>query len=415
MKNEQCIDLIENILRTNYIPVYRFTLPCENPEQLDLGLRSYILGIRNTVDFFNDAFEKLKPKKIYFTTDQFLCTFVFLLLPDEKTVLHCGPVLFEKIQDERFEEVFQTLNLPDTYHDGLESYYKQLCYHASYPMFESLFLELGKILYGSACEIVHSSADFFDHWNAAYENCLRDTEHPFSNIDIIEKRYESENALISAVASGRETRAMELAAQFGTRFLPRRTTNNLRDVKDYTITLNTLLRKAAEKAGVHPIHIDSYSNCNIVMLEKLNSVEQCMVAQRKIVLGYCQIVKEHQHKVHSPLIRRVIAYIETDLGADLTLKSLSSHLGVNASYLSTLFSKEMGTSLTDYVNNLRISHAKTLLENTDIPIKSIALRCGIGDIHYFTRLFKRICGMTPKGYRESAGNVKKQSTSVNGK
>ena len=49
MKNDQCIDLIENILRANYIPVYRFTLPCTNLEQLDLGLRSYLLGIHNTV------------------------------------------------------------------------------------------------------------------------------------------------------------------------------------------------------------------------------------------------------------------------------------------------------------------------------------------------------------------------------
>ena len=241
MKNEQSINLIENILQANYIPVYRFTLPCEHPDQLDLGLRSYLLGISNTVEFFNGAFEKLKPKKIYFTTDKFRCTFVFLLLPDEKTVLHCGPVLFEKIQEERFEEVFQALNLPETYHDALEAYYQKLCYQSSYPMFESLFLELGKTLYGSACEIVHSNADFFDHWNAAYENCLRDTEHPFSNIDMIEQRYESENALISAVTSGRESRAMEMTSQFGTHFLPKRTTNNLRDIKDYTITLNTLL------------------------------------------------------------------------------------------------------------------------------------------------------------------------------
>lgn len=342
MKNDQCIDLIENILRANYIPLYRFTLPCTNPEQLDLGLRTYLLGIRNSVEFFNNAFEKLKPEKIYITTDHFLCTFVFLLLPDEKTVLHCGPVLFEKIQDERFEEVFQSLNLPDTYHDALEIYYQQLCYQASYPMFESLFLELGKSLYGPSCEIIHSNADFFDHWNTAYENCLRDTEHPFSNIDMIEKRYESENSLIRAVTSGQESKAMEMASQFGTHFLPKRTVNNLRDVKDYTITLNTLLRKAAERAGVHPIHIDSYSNCNIAMLEKLTSVDQCLAAQRKIVLGYCQIVKEHQQKSHSPLIRRVLAYAETDLSADLTLKSLSAHLGVNASYLSTLFSKEMG-------------------------------------------------------------------------
>lgn len=409
MKNDELIELLENILRANYIPVHRIQLPCENPEFLDLGLRRHILGIQDTPSFFNNLLESLKPCKIYLVTDLYHCTYALMHLEDENTILHCGPVVFEKIQEDRFEEIFASLSLPASYHDAMEAYYQQLCYQSSYPMFESIFLEFGKTFYDGKCELIYSNADFFDHWNQTYENCLRDTEHPFSNIDVIEKRYESENTLINAVASGNESRAMEMAAKFGTYFLPKRTTNNLRDVKDYTITLNTLLRKAAEKAGVHPIHIDSYSNCNIAMLEKLTSVEQCMSAQRKIVLGYCQIVKEHQQKSHSPLIRRILAYAETDLSADLTLKSLSAHLGVNASYLSTLFSKEMGMSLTEYVNTLRISHAKILLENTDIPIKSIASRCGIEDIHYFTRVFKKTCGVTPKGYRESTLKLRQEN------
>ena len=150
----------------------------------------------------------------------------------------------------------------------------------SYALFESLFLELGKKLYGDSCEVVYSNTDFFDHWNNAYKHCLRDKEHPFSNIDVIEKRYESENMLINAVASGRESQTLELISKFETWLLPQRTTNNLRDMKNYTITLNTLLRKAAEQAGVHPIHIDAYSNCNVVMLESLTSTQQCLRAQQ---------------------------------------------------------------------------------------------------------------------------------------
>ena len=159
---------------------------------------------------------------------------------------------------------------------------------------------------------------------------------------------------------------------------------------------------------MHPIHIDAYSNCNVVMLESLTSPQQCLRAQQTIALGYCRIIKEHQHQIHSPLIRKVVAYLETDLSADLTLNNLASHLGVNASYLSTLFSKEMGTSLTDYVNHYRIEHAQTLLANTDVPIKDIALRSGNGDIHYFTRLFKKISGVTPKAWRESASGLHRE-------
>ena len=48
MKHEELIDFTQKILETNYLPVYRFTLPCENLEHLDQGLRYHILGVKNT-------------------------------------------------------------------------------------------------------------------------------------------------------------------------------------------------------------------------------------------------------------------------------------------------------------------------------------------------------------------------------
>lgn len=213
MKHEELIDFTQKILETNYLPVYKFTLPCENLEHLDQGLRYHILGVKNTSQFFQDLLEKLKPGKVYFNTDLFQCTFAFLLLPDEKTVFYCGPVVFEKMQGERFEELFSSLPLKETYHDAIQTYYQRLPFLGSYALFESLFLELGKKLYGDSCEVVYSNTDFFDHWNNAYKHCLRDQEHPFSNIDVIEKRYESENMLINAVASGRESQTLELISK----------------------------------------------------------------------------------------------------------------------------------------------------------------------------------------------------------
>ena len=77
MKHEELIDFTQKILETNYLPVYRFTLPCENLEHLDQGLRYHILGVKNTSQFFHDMFEKLKQGKVYFNTDLFQCTFAF--------------------------------------------------------------------------------------------------------------------------------------------------------------------------------------------------------------------------------------------------------------------------------------------------------------------------------------------------
>ena len=79
-------------------------------------------------------------------------------------------------------------------------------------------------------------------------------------------------------------------------------------------------------------------------------------------------------------------------------------LNVNASYLSKLFKKETGITLTEYVAKKRIEQAAFLLTSTNLQIQTVAQNCGIYDVNYFTKLFKKHTGKTPKEYRESTIN-----------
>lgn len=119
-----------------------------------------------------------------------------------------------------------------------------------------------------------------------------------------------------------------------------------------------------------------------------------------MITGYCNMVRQYNLKTFSLPIRKAITYINMEPDADLSLKALAVRLGLNPNYLSTLFTKELGVSLTEYVNRCRVEHAKHLLLSTDLPIKKIAQLCGFTDIHYFTRMFKRFTPLTPKKYRE---------------
>ena len=58
-------------------------------------------------------------------------------------------------------------------------------------------------------------------------------------------------------------------------------------------------------------------------------------------------------------------------------------------------------TLTDYVNNKRVEHALFLLNTTTMQIQAIAQHCGIPDVNYFTKTFKKHIGKTPKEYRDS--------------
>lgn len=119
-----------------------------------------------------------------------------------------------------------------------------------------------------------------------------------------------------------------------------------------------------------------------------------------MVKEYCLLVKKHSSNNYSLPIQRVITYIDTDLTADLSLKALSDSLNINSSYLSTLFKKETGMTLTNYVNKKRIEHAVYLLSSTDMQIQNIAQYCGIPDVNYFTKIFKKVMNKTPSEFKE---------------
>lgn len=106
-------------------------------------------------------------------------------------------------------------------------------------------------------------------------------------------------------------------------------------------------------------------------------------------------------KNYSLLIQKAITRIDSDLTADLSLKSIAKLLNVNPSYLSNQFKKETGNTLTDYVNKKKVEHAILLLNSTPLQVQTIAQHCGIPDVNYFTKLFKKYIQKTPKEYRDS--------------
>ena len=131
----------------------------------------------------------------------------------------------------------------------------------------------------------------------------------------------------------------------------------------------------------------------------------------EMFVAYCQLVKKFSSKNYSPLIQQAIIYIDSDLEGDLSLNVLAEKLNVNGSYLSTLFKKEIGQTITDYVTNKRVTLAMRLLGTTKMQIQTVAQKCGIPDVNYFTKKFKKVTGRTPKEYRQALETMLARHTS----
>lgn len=201
------------------------------------------------------------------------------------------------------------------------------------------------------------------------------------------------------MTSGQLNKADSLYQSFHYKQLEVRTADPLRNRKNYSIILNTLLRKAAEQGSVHPLHIDSISSQFAREIELCASPGAVDELNRRMVRQYCLLVKNHSLKGYSPLIQKALTLIDADITADLSLYAQARQLNVNSSYLSTLFKKETGVTLTEYVNKKRIRHALFLLNTTSLQIQVIAQSCGIPDVNYFTKTFRKYVGKTPKEYR----------------
>ena len=217
----------------------------------------------------------------------------------------------------------------------------------------------------------------------------------------MEQRYVYENELIEAVKLGHTHKQMHFfSAITNTNYYEKRVADPVRNTQNYCIIMNTLCRKAAEQGGVHPLYIDRVSSEYAQKIEQLSRTEQSAELMREIFVGYCSLVQQHALKNYSRTVQTAMLLVDSDLSANLTLHSLAANLDVSAGYLSTVFKQETGQTLTAYIRSRRIQHARHLLRTTTLQIGTIALHCGIPDLHYFSKLFKKETGMTPGQYRE---------------
>lgn len=94
-------------------------------------------------------------------------------------------------------------------------------------------------------------------------------------------------------------------------------------------------------------------------------------------------------------------YIKENYYKDLTLIEVAEKVGITAGYLSTLFSQKMNGTFIDYLNEIRIDHARTYLQQNYLKTYEIAYKVGFNDEKYFSKVFKKITGMSPSEYKRT--------------
>ncbi|MCT4543354.1 MAG: response regulator [Vallitalea sp.] len=135
----------------------------------------------------------------------------------------------------------------------------------------------------------------------------------------------------------------------------------------------------------------------IFQIKNLNETKNNMIDYYNYLKNNMAI---DDNNIHRKIIREVITYCDNNYNNNINLVDLANHFHISSSYLSQLFSKEVGTPISKYLTNIRIENAKNILKTTNLRVYEISEKVGYSDVKYFLKVFKKNVGVSPQVFRE---------------
>ncbi|MDR1068599.1 MAG: AraC family transcriptional regulator [Clostridiales Family XIII bacterium] len=176
----------------------------------------------------------------------------------------------------------------------------------------------------------------------------------------------------------------------------------LRSLKNNMICIVTLLGRAVIDAGAEAEKSFSIGDSYINRLERLNDAESVRLLVIDMVGHYAKLLRDERLKNYSLPIMRAIRYIHSHLYETCSTRDIARHLGLHTNYLSALFRKETGVTLTAYIKRLKLEEAKRLLLAGETRVMEIAEMLGYNSVSYFSKDFTKWVGSSPKRYAAGA-------------
>lgn len=159
----------------------------------------------------------------------------------------------------------------------------------------------------------------------------------------------------------------------------------------------------SELARRHKPQDDTAAEMNIPAWQRLadcSTSSQIREAVMDEVTRYAEAERKKMSSHQHNLIQRIADYIEAHIHDNVTVKQLAELHHLNASYLSVLFKKTTGKTVSEFVQETRMNKAMELLRDPHIRVYEVAERVGFQTAAYFTYLFKKTTGYTPQEYRD---------------
>lgn len=156
-----------------------------------------------------------------------------------------------------------------------------------------------------------------------------------------------------------------------------------KNIQKFEILWETLYRAAGSDDHIRDMRLN----------ELLTSLLTCLMEE-----SWCPHFQQIHGKKEDLMVIR--SYLDENYTKKITLDQLSKRYFINKYYLTRIFKEQYGITINNYILEKRITHAKQLLRFTDRSVEEIGEACGMGALYYFSRMFKKIEGVSPSEYRK---------------
>ena len=181
--------------------------------------------------------------------------------------------------------------------------------------------------------------------------------------------------------------------------------NGFRNALYHMIINTAVITRICISEGLPQETAYTLSDIYIRRADRAKSIAEVSVLNDEMTLEFAALMKKNKAKIYSRPVRRTAEYICDNLHAKLTVGKIAEQTGYDRSYLSTLFRKETGETISGFIRRKRLETAKELLAVTDKPCSEIADTLGFSSQSHFTELFRARYGITPQKYKNGMGGA----------
>lgn len=312
-----------------------------------------------------------------------------------------GPTISSEIDEKSINSIIKKFDILIKYKGSLINYYNNIVI-----MDFNSFIDAGLLLYHS---IYHDKLDFTNVVNIdemLIDVGLKDSKAFY--ISNSKKRRNSrlhhsqefERKLLKHITDGNLEEVIKFLKY--TTFdgeLGINSKNPLRNLKNIFISYTSIVSRAAIEKGLAWEVSLTLTDFYFEAVEELNTIKDINELFLKMILDYTEHVNKVKMYNYSSAILKCQKYIFQHLYEKISLSILADYSSMNPCYLSHLFKKEVGVSISDYIQKERIEESKKLILSGKKSLVDIYVPLGFIDQSHFSKTFKKFVGITPKEYK----------------